>query len=79
MTIEVQKPELEALIRQRMTDASRSVEDVLIEALRSAAVPAADAGGRTGVDLVAAMQASPCKDVDLSTARLPLPVRDVPL
>jgi hypothetical protein len=36
MTIEIHKPELEALIRQRMeNDASLDVEDILIEALKS--------------------------------------------
>jgi hypothetical protein len=36
MTIEIHKPELEALIRQRMeTGAFRNVEDILIVALKS--------------------------------------------
>jgi hypothetical protein len=36
MTIEIHKPELEALIRQRLeTGVSQDVEDILIEALRS--------------------------------------------
>jgi hypothetical protein len=37
MTIEIQKPELEALIRQRMQNGTfQSVEDILIDALKSA-------------------------------------------
>jgi hypothetical protein len=40
MTIEIHKPELEALIRQRMESNSfQSVEDILIEALKSAPAP----------------------------------------
>lgn len=31
-----------------------------------------------GAVLIDAMQASPCKDLDLEPARAPLPVRDVP-
>jgi hypothetical protein len=85
MTIEIQKPELEALIRERMRSAAlQSVEDVLIQALKSSPLPVApDAGTadgastRTGADLVAAMQASPCKEIDLEAARHRLPVRDV--
>jgi hypothetical protein len=40
MTIEIHKPELEALIRQRMeSGAFEDVEDVLIEALKSTTEP----------------------------------------
>jgi hypothetical protein len=81
MTIEIQKPELEALIRKRMESGGfQSAEDVLMEALRSAPQPAelrGDASTRTGADLVAAMQASPCKEISLEPARGPLPVRNV--
>lgn len=38
MTIEIQKPELEALIRERMKSGGfQNVEDVLLEALKSSA------------------------------------------
>ncbi|MGA2186840.1 MAG: hypothetical protein ABSH47_27845 [Bryobacteraceae bacterium] len=85
MTIEIRKPELEALIRERMRfGVFQNVEDVLIQALRSSPLPegpeAGIAGGTstlTGADLVAAMQASPCKEIDLEAARHRLPVRDV--
>jgi len=81
MTIEIQKPELEALIRKRMeSGAFQSVEEVLLQALKSAPQPTEPAGGaatHTGADLVAAMQASPYRDIDLEPARGPLPVRDV--
>jgi len=31
----------------------------------------------TGAALIAAMQASPCKDIELEPERYPMPVRDV--
>ena len=82
MTIEIQKPELEALIRERMQlGAFATVEDALLQALKSAPLPsgqgAAVAPGPTGADLVAAMQASPYKDIPLEPSRRPMPVRDV--
>lgn len=87
MTIEIHKPELEALILERMGEgAFQSVEDVLLHALRSSPPPSepclessTGAPGRTGAELVAAMQASPYKEVDLSPGRYALPVRDVAL
>ena len=36
-------------------------------------------GNRTGADLVAAMQASPYRDIDIAPTRTPMPIRDVPL
>ena len=85
MTIEIHRPELEALIRERMKrGAFQNVEDVLMEALRSSPLPAGqDAGltgetsAPTGADLVAAMQASPYKEIDLEPVRYRLPARDV--
>jgi hypothetical protein len=71
VTIEIQKPELEALIRDCMrSGAFANVEDALIRALKNlthqaeveAAAPHSDL---TGAALVAAMQASPCKEIDL--------------
>jgi hypothetical protein len=83
MTIEIRQPELEALIRERMkTGAFQSVEDVLLQALNSplfAAHPSPEAITRTGADLVAAMQASPHKDIEIEPARTYLPVRGVGL
>ncbi|HEY3826756.1 MAG TPA: hypothetical protein VGL82_19490 [Bryobacteraceae bacterium] len=47
MTIEVHKPELEELIRQRMkSGAFRDIEDVLIEALKSARAESARSSNR---------------------------------
>jgi len=83
MTIEIHKPELEALIQERMKSGDfRSVEDVLMQALKSAP-PAAELSGEAathrGADLVAAMQASPYKEIDLGPAGDRSPVRGVTL
>jgi hypothetical protein len=85
MTIEIHRPELEALIREWMkTGAFPTVEDALMQALKSSPLPAeqeADASNGkpslTGADLLAAMQASPYKEIDLEPTRDRLPVRDV--
>jgi len=84
MTIEIHKPELEALIRDWMkTGAFPTVEDALMQALKSLPLPAEQEAGAsngtrlTGADLVAAMQASPYKEVDLEPTRDRLSVRDV--
>lgn len=87
MTIEIQRPELEALIRERMkTGAFPTVEDALIQALKSAPPPAEQGApahngtpAPTGADLVRAMQASPYKEIDLEAARAPMPVHDARL
>ncbi|HEV3041649.1 MAG TPA: hypothetical protein VHA33_28045 [Candidatus Angelobacter sp.] len=76
MTIEIHKPELEALIMERLrSGAFKSIEDVLMNALQGVPMPPKRA--HTGVDLVAAMQASPYKEIDLEPERFPMPVRDV--
>jgi hypothetical protein len=85
MTIEIQSPELEALILQRMrAGAFASIEDVLMQALECAplqaepeAAPENRGSAFTGADLVAAMQMSPCKDIVLEPSRGPMPVRDL--
>jgi hypothetical protein len=80
MTIEIHRPELEALILERMkSGAFRDVEDVLMQALKSAPPPAESAGGpeewaHTGAELIAAMQASPYQDIDLTPQPYRLPV-----
>jgi hypothetical protein len=85
MTIEICKPELEALIRERMkSGAFQNVEDVLMQALTSSPLPAEEGAGPsyetripTGAALVAAMQASPHKEIAFEPMRERLPVRDV--
>jgi len=70
MTIEIHKPELEALINERLkSGAFENVEDVLMQALRGSAIPAAKET-RTAAALVAAMQACPYEDVDFEPKRL---------
>jgi hypothetical protein len=81
MTIEIQRPELEALIQERMkSGVFGSVEDVLMQALKSAPPVtelSSEAATRTGADLVAAMQASPYREIDLEAPSARLPVRGV--
>jgi hypothetical protein len=82
MTIEIQKPELEALIVQRMKSGGfQNVEDTLLQALQTA--PPVESpkpqDRRTGADLIAAIQASPYREIEIEPARFPMPVRDVTL
>jgi len=85
VTIEIHEPELEALIQRRMESGRfRSVEEVLLTALKSSAPHmeiALDAtlSPPTGGDLVIAMQSSPYKEISLEPTRPQLPVRDVAL
>ena len=73
MTIEITRPEIEALIQQRIqSGAFASAEDVILQALRSF-----NPGHPTGADLIAAMQASPYKEIDIEPMRDRLPVRHV--
>jgi len=84
MTIEIHNPDLEALIRERMkTGSFQHVEDLLMQALQSSLLPVGkDAPHEqkpstlTGADLVAAMQASPYKEIDLEPLRHRPPVRE---
>ena len=84
MTIEIRRPELEALIRERMkSGAFRNVEDVLMQALKAAPAPEEKDAGRSyekspamGSELVEAMQASPFKEIGLEPGRARMPVRD---
>jgi len=81
MTIEIHRPELEALIQERMkSGVFQSVENVLMQALKSAP-PVAELSGEaakhTGADLVAAMQSSPYREIDLEPASERSPVRGV--
>jgi len=82
MTIEIHRPELKALIMERMKIGGfQSVEDALMQALKTSpatdAKPATAAQNRTGADLIAAMQSSPYRDLEIEPARYPMPVRDV--
>jgi hypothetical protein len=81
VTIEIHRPELEALIRQRMKMYGfNNVEDALMQALETAPVLPTDAAtaskNRTGADLIAAMQSSPYREIEIEPPRYPMPVRD---
>jgi hypothetical protein len=84
MTIEIHRPELEALILQRMERGGfRNVEDVLMQALQTS--PMIDrqqeksSDRRTGADLIQALQSSPYRELDIEPVRFrsALPARDV--
>jgi hypothetical protein len=82
MTIEIRRPELEALIIERMKSGKfLDVEDAIMQALETSpvtdATPATAAKNRTGADLIAAMQASPYREIEIEPARYRMPVRDV--
>jgi hypothetical protein len=85
MTIEIHRPELEALIIQRMKSGGfQNVEDALLQALK-ASPPVEEPSGisqakRTGADLIAALQASPYRELDIEPPKVRLTtVRDVVL
>jgi hypothetical protein len=64
------------------TGAFQSVEDFLIQALNPplfAPRPSSESITRTGAELVAAMQASPYKDVEIEPVRTCFPMRGVGL
>ena len=84
--IQIEKPELEALIHDRMQAGKfQTVEEFLLDALQTSSLRGdADrkeghSGGATGADLVAAMQDSPYKEIDLESASARMAVRDVTL
>jgi len=84
MTIEIQKPELEALILGRVQKGGfASVEYALMQALEASPMvaehPVESRERRTGAELIAALQASPYRELDIepSRFRLSMPVRDV--
>lgn len=65
MTIEITRPEVEALIRQRLSSGRfADPQDMILDALRTSPDVR-----RMGTELVAAMQASPAQGIDLEPAR----------
>jgi len=75
VTIEITRPEIEAMIQSRLRKkGSTDAEEIILEALRATEEPR-----RTGADLIAAIQASPYREIDLEPEREVLPVRDVTL
>lgn len=84
MTIRINQPEVEALINQRLqSGAFKDAEDVILQALKASPAGAErkeeSRDRRTGADLIAALQASPYRELDIEPPRLRLsmPVRDV--
>jgi hypothetical protein len=74
MTIEIQKPELETLIHERIQKGGfASIEDALMQALEASPMVAEHKGKsrdhRTGADLIAAFQASPYRELDIEPSR----------
>ncbi len=53
--------------------------DALIERLMGERAASPAASGPTGAVILAALQASPYRDIDLTPERFPMPVRDVSL
>ena len=80
MTIEIHQPELEALIHERMqSGVFKNIEDLLLQTLRASPKPvpiSTTPSGRTGADLIAALQTCPYPDFDFEPERYPMPVRD---
>lgn len=75
MIIEINRPEIEALIQHRLKQGGfTDPQDVIAQALR-----ATESASRTGADLIAALQASPYREVELEPAREDQPVRPVSL
>jgi Arc/MetJ-type ribon-helix-helix transcriptional regulator len=75
-TIQITRPELEALIEQRLRSGPyANVEELILDALRSSAPRE-----RTGADLIAAMKESPFREIDIEPLPgIPMPIRDVTL
>jgi hypothetical protein len=83
MTIEIHRPELEALLMERMrAGAFQNFEDAILHALETAPAPEARPAPdkrRTGADLIAAIQRSPHREHEIEAERYRMPVRDVAL
>src|ERR1700722_7362562 len=82
MTIEIHRPELEALIVERLKIGGfNNVEDALMQALEMSPLTneksTAPPNNRTGADLIAVMQSSPYRDIEIEPAHDRMPVRDV--
>ncbi len=89
MNLEIHKPELVQRVNAQIQSGHfRDADELIEKALdaleeRATAKTRAQASksedGRTGADLIAALQASPYRDVDIEPARfrLSMPVRDI--
>lgn len=75
MHIEITRPEVEALILDRIGRSSGAdPQEIIFQALQQS-----ELSRQTGAALVEAMQASPYKEIDIEPSRVRLNVRDVEL
>ena len=75
MHIEITRPEVEALILDRIGRSSGAdPQEIRFQALQQS-----ELSRQTGAALVEAMQASPYKEIDIEPSRVRLNVRDVEL
>ena len=79
--IEIQQPEVEALIQHRLiTGGFDNIEEVLLQALQDAPLPSKKNSckltGPTGLEIIAAFQRSPHKDIDIFPESYILPISD---
>ena len=84
MNLEIHTPELEQRVqRQIQRRQLHDVDELLTKALdaldEKAPLPGKVSDERTGADLIAALQASPYRELEIEPERFPLPVRDVML
>jgi len=82
--IEIHEPELEQRVRRQIqTGRYRDVDELLTKALDALEekAPPTSLDERPGVDLIAALQASPYRELEIEPPhyREPIPVRDVVL
>ena len=79
--IEIHQPELESIIMERFrTGKFHDLEDVIMQAMKSSPAPGCQTStSPTGAEILAALQRSPFKDVDIDFERLrrPMPVRSL--
>ena len=79
--IQIQQPEVEALIQHRLTAGGfENIEAVLLQALQDAPLPCKETPtkpkGPSGLDIIAAFQQSPHKDVNIFPESFVLPISD---
>ena len=78
---QIQHPEIEALIQHRLNAGGfDNIEAVLLQALQDAPLPSKSTSpspaGPSGLDILAAFQRSPHKEVDIFPESFVLPISD---
>ena len=79
--IQIQQPEVEALIQHRLTAGGfKNIDAVLLQALQDAPLPGPAAfpgsAGPSGLDIIAAFQRSPHKEINIFPESFVLPISD---